>query len=109
MFGMLDYRAHKLFRFLRFPFVILGQLLRFVYIAVAIIIAQKTTYGTLLRIIIAYLSFEVMALLGLWFIWTPLYWAFKRVFFWLVDVVPAHGANDQEARSIVQDGRFIEL
>jgi hypothetical protein len=109
MFGMLDYRAHKLFRLLRLPFDIVGKLLICVCIVVAILIAQPTGYNVLLKIVIAYVAFEAIG------IFTGVIWlrivceAFKRAFFWFVDIVPAHGTNAEEARRIVEGGRQSEL
>jgi hypothetical protein len=108
MFGMLDYRAHKLFRLLWWPFSVVAKLLFFVYIVVAILIAQSTGYNVLLKIVIAYVAFEAIGLL-MSLIWLIVYWAFKRAFFWLIDIVPAHGANATEARAIVEGGRATEL
>jgi hypothetical protein len=109
MFGMLDYRAHKLFRLLWLPFAIVAKASLFVVIALAIMIAQSTSYGTLVKIIIAYAAFEVMATLNARVIWGLVSWAFRRTFFWLIDVVPAHGAKPEEAQAIAVGGRFIEL
>jgi hypothetical protein len=75
MFGMLDYRAHKLLQLLWLPFAILAKLSSFVIIpAVAIIIAESTSYSTLVKIIIAYIlleligiiAFQVIGALGIW-------------------------------------------
>ena len=55
---MLDYRAHKFYWLLSLPLQILGRLLWFVAIAVAIGVAQWTNYDAWLKIIIGYLVFE---------------------------------------------------
>lgn len=109
MFGMLDYRAHKLFQILWLPCAVAFQLLRFGNITVVIIIAQSTSQSTLVKIIIAYALFEAISALLLWPIWALVIWVFKRGFFWLVDVIPAHGSNKEEARDIVMRGRVAEL
>jgi hypothetical protein len=109
MFGMLDYRAHKLLQLLWLPFAILAKLSSFVIIAVAIIIAESTSYSTLVKIIIAYILFELIGIIAFQVIWALVIWAFKRAFFWLIDVVPAHGANHKEAQAIALYGRRFEL
>jgi hypothetical protein len=105
---MLDYRAHKLFRILWLPCAAAFQLLRLGCIVIAITIAQSTSQGTLIRIIIAYLVFEVISLL-LMPIWALTVWMFKHGFFWLIDVTPAHGSTEEEAKDIVIRGRVAEL
>ena len=109
MFGMLDYRAHKLFRILWLPCAAAFQLLRFGNIALVIIIAQSTSQGTLVKIIIAYILFEAIAGLLLWPIWALVSWMFKRGFFRIIDVIPAHGSNEEDAKDIVIRGRVAEL
>ncbi|MGY4509321.1 hypothetical protein [Bradyrhizobium sp. USDA 3650] len=56
MFGMLDYRAHKLFRLLSFPLIVCGRLTFFVVVAIAIIVAQQTGYSLLVKIVLAYVT-----------------------------------------------------
>lgn len=109
MFGMLDYRAHKLMQVLWLPFAILAKLSSFVIIAVAISIAEFTSYSALVKIIIAYLLFEIIGIIVFQVIWALAVWAFKRAFFWLIDVVPAHGADHEEAQAIALYGRRFEL
>jgi len=73
----------------------------------AIIIAQSTSYGTLIQIFIANLVCE-----GILFILKIIISIIGKVlqrFFFFVDVVPAHGANAEEAREIALTGRLFEL
>ena len=58
MFGMLDYRAHKLFWLLTLPIRWTGKLSSFVCIGIAILIAQNTSYSFWVKVIIAYASME---------------------------------------------------
>jgi hypothetical protein len=108
LFGMLDYRAHKLFRLLRFPLAIIFKLAVFAGIATSIIIAQNTSYTTVVKIVLAYVVFEVLtAVIGV--VYSAVLWMFKRGFFWLIDVIPAHGSTPEEARAIAEGGRAVEL
>jgi hypothetical protein len=106
---MLDYRAHKLYWLISLPFRVAAKLTFFVLIVVSIGIAQSTTSAPPIKILIAYAAFELILLvLGL-VAFSIISWALNRVFFFLIDVVPAHGANHVEAREIALAGRAFEL
>ncbi len=109
MFGMLDYRAHKLYWLMSLPFRLVMRITFFVAIIVAILIAQSTSFGTLIKIVIAYVAFEAILLVVGTAIYAALGWVLTRFFFFLIDVVPAHGANAEEAKAIVLTGRAFEL
>lgn len=103
MFGMLDYRAHKLHRLLSLPIVISARIAFFIAVAIGIWIAVQFDYGFLIRFVIAYVSMELIAMLfGL--VYFLVMWIFSTVFFWTVDVIPARGAHQEEARTVVQQG-----
>jgi hypothetical protein len=105
---MLDYRAHKLFWLITLPIRIAGKLSFFLCVGIGIIIAQQTSYNFWIKAAIAYASMEGLMIFVaiLWFILT---WAVKTLFFWIVDVIPARGADETEAREIVEKGRIIWL
>jgi hypothetical protein len=109
MFGMLDYRAHKLFWLIGLPLRIASRLLFFIIIAIAILIGHGTGYHVLVQIVIAYLAAEgmlaVLALLWALLIMKPL----EKVFFWIVDVIPSRGENMEEAKLIVRAGPIVWL
>jgi hypothetical protein len=96
MFGMLDYRAHKLFRLLSFPLVVIGKLAFFVVVGIAIFMAQQTDYSLPVKIVVAYVTMEAIALAtaGVWFVFM---WILQTIFFWIVDVVPSKGFDEGEA------------
>jgi hypothetical protein len=106
---MLDYRAHKLYWLMSLPVRLVSRLTYFAIIIAAILIAQSTAYSTLVKIIIGYASFEGIMLVLFIFIFAVLGWALRRLFFFLIDVVPAHGDNEEEAREIALTGRAFEL
>jgi hypothetical protein len=109
MFGMLDYRAHKLYWLLTLPLRIFARLLFLIAVAVGIGVGQWTEYAVWLKIIIAYLVMEGTGLL-LMLLWQGLVaWPVNTIFFWLIDVIPTRGENEEEAREIVQKGRIAWL
>jgi hypothetical protein len=63
MFGMLDYRAHKLYWLLNLPLIIVSKISFYLIIILSIVIAEKTAYGVLVKIAIAYLCMEGICLL----------------------------------------------
>ena len=109
MFGMLDYRAHKLFSLLTFPFRLVTKGVYFILIAIAVWIGVWTGYQPLLQMIVAYVAFEGMGIVFsiLWLVLIT--WPVDKIFFWMVDVVPARGENTEEAKEIVRKGRYIWL
>jgi hypothetical protein len=109
VFGMLDYRAHKLFWLLMLPFRLLAKLMFFVFIGLAIAIAEWTKFGVPIKMVVGYAAFEGMGIifLPLWvgLVLLPI----KTVFFWLIDVIPARGEDEEEAREVVENGRVFWL
>jgi len=104
MFGMLDYRAYKLFWLIGLPFRIAVRLVFFITIAIAIIIGNWTGYPPLARIVIAYVTFEALFLI-VTFLWMFLIaMPLEKVLFWIIDVIPSRGANQEEAREVVRHG-----
>jgi hypothetical protein len=108
MFGMLDYRAHKLFWLVMAPFRVISLLTLWGIVFVAISIALSTAYSPLAQIVIAYVLMELIALLafGVFLIFEA---TVSKVFFWLVDVVPSKGEDFDEAREIVKSGLLLWL
>jgi hypothetical protein len=109
LFGMLDYRAHKLYWLICLPFRMAATISFYIVIVVAIVIAQSTSYSVPVKIAIAWVTMEGISMVLFLVIWGLIFWAIKRIFFWVIDVVPAHGANAMEAREVVLTGRAFEL
>src|SRR5262245_42612285 len=84
MFGMLDDRAHKLFKLLMLPVWLLGRIMLIFAIGSGVVIAQWSGYRLLPKIVIAYVAFELVALLMGLFFWL-ITWIIRRMFFWVVD------------------------
>jgi hypothetical protein len=109
LFGMLDYRAHKLLWLICLPFNIVAKIGFYVVVAVAITIAQSTSYSLPVKIGLAWLTMEGIALILFQVIFALMFWAIRRGFFWLIDVIPDHGTDAVEAQAIVLRGRAFEL
>jgi len=109
MFGMLDYRAYKLFWLITLPFRIAARLAFFVIIGIAIFIGHRTGYHVLVQMVIAYVAFEaiswVFSYLWALLIATPI----AKAFFWVIDVVPSRGENMEEAKLIANVGPMVWL
>jgi hypothetical protein len=91
------------------PFRLAWRVLYFIIIAIAIWIGTWTGYTPLLQIVVAYVAFEGINLVCS-LLWLGLVtWPVEKVFFWLVDVVPSRGADEEEAKEIVRKGRIIWL
>jgi hypothetical protein len=108
MFGMLDYRAYKLLWLLRLPWRIVDWIAFFAAVVIAVLIAEWTQYPLLLKIVVGFVAFEAVGFL-LFIILRIIGWPFQRMFFWMIDVVPARGANAEEARNIALHGKIIWL
>ncbi len=109
MFGMLDYRAYKLFWLVGFPLRVVSRLSFFAILAVAILIALQTSYVPVVKMGIAYGAMEGI-LLGFIIVWWLLIvWPIDKAFFWVVDVVPSRGEDTHEAREIARRGPVIWL
>jgi hypothetical protein len=62
-----------------------------------------------MKIVVAFVAMQVMAAINKVIIWRWIYTSLRYIFFWFIDVVPAHGADATEARAIVLFGRSVEL
>jgi len=106
--SMLDYQAHKLYWLLTGPFRALAALSMPVIIIASILAANAAAYGLLGRVSLA-VGLLFMFLVVYWIIFALVVWAFDWIFFWLIDVVPAHGSDLEQAEQIVRSGRAAEL
>jgi len=108
VFGMLDYRAHKLFFLLMLPLWLFSKVSYYFCILAGILIAQNTSYDFWIKVIIAYASTELCAAILL-AVWWAINHLVQKIFFWFVDVIPARGADEEEAKEIVRRGRIVWL
>jgi hypothetical protein len=109
MFGMLDYRAHKLFWLITLPFRLLWRLLWLAAIAAGVWIGLWTGYPVIAQIIIGYVAMEGIALIASLVLILLITWPLESIFFWLIDVVPSRGEDVEEAKEIVRRGPIVWL
>jgi hypothetical protein len=110
MFGMLDYRAYKLFWLIGLSFRIAARLLFFVAIGAGVIFARWTElHPPIVQMVVAYIAFEIIGLIitAFWtlLIMTPL----DKALFWVVDVIPSRGEDMTEARAVARIGPAVWL
>jgi hypothetical protein len=104
MFGMLDYRAHKLWVLLFYPLFFGLRLfaiyaLPFIAYVVAVQLASDRWAQAGLTIALAFLigvPWQIIVWFATWFS--------NKLFAFLVDVVPANGRTKQEAQAVVYNG-----
>ena len=106
MFGMLDYRAAKLFWLLMLPLRFVVWFVPWVSIAVAVLVASEwfPDYSRPAKIGIAIAAFFItnialaiiLTIVGSWL---------KKGFLWTIDVIPSKGADPQEAEAVVLGGK----
>lgn len=111
MFGMLDYRAYKLMWLVFLPWrwgvVIVGYLAA---IASAFLVhAFLLHYHYLLQLLVAVVGFEVLFGIPFALVTLGVEHLLKKGFFWVIDVVPAHGTSVEEAKAIAMQGPAYEL
>jgi hypothetical protein len=109
MFGMLDYRAHKLYRLVTWPFRIISWLILLGSTAiVALYIGVTLSYAWPVKLIIAYAASE-LAVTIIYFVLAGIGKILNYAFFWTIDVIPSKGQNEEEARLIVLGGPLVWL
>jgi hypothetical protein len=105
MFGMLDYRAHKLYKVLAFPFVIVLGLFAILGLpSISYLIAANFTSQGISRLLLAAV---ILFLIGIpWFFVVKILFAIPvGIFNFLIDPVPADGRNKEEAKIVVRAGQ----
>jgi hypothetical protein len=108
MFGMLDYRAHKLLWLIFLPIRLCIWVSYFANIFVSVLFANSLHYSLPIKVIAGYVVFEIIGMLLLAF-WTFVNWIIQKAFFWIIDVVPSDGENAEEARTVVLMGPIFRL
>jgi hypothetical protein len=105
MFGMLDYRAYKLYKVLVFPFSFVLSL--FTIFGLPIISYLIAAYFSSQRIIQLLLAIVICGLIGIpWFFIVKILFAVPVALFnFLIDPVPADGRNKEQARIVVHAGQ----
>lgn len=109
MFGMLDYRAHKLYALLVYPVIFLISVIRNIIMPFIAVLAACSTSNSLFWQVILSLAYWCIASILMFFIKGFLLWIPVRLFDFLVDIIPSHGRTKEEARAVVEGGRRAEI
>jgi hypothetical protein len=109
MFGMLDYRAHKLFLLVfGIPLFLLGWILNIGIPFVAVILAQQISEDWFAIFFLSLIFFVLIQLpLGLASVFINK--AIQFVFTFFIDVIPCDGRNKTEADAVVWGGQSAIL
>jgi hypothetical protein len=108
LFGMLDYRAHKLYRTICWPFRVMAKIMLFVMAFIAVALSQQTSYPPIVKIGMAYILFEAFGIVTM-LLWKLLTHLITKAFFWVIDPVPSRGADAEEARAVALIGPVFWL
>jgi hypothetical protein len=105
----LDYRAHKLYWLLMLPVrIAISVIVLSTAAVVALYVGNTLTYPWFVKLVIAYIAVEIacsiVGLILLMITKIP-----SHVFFWLIDVIPTKGRNEEKAHAIVLGGPLIWL
>ena len=111
MFGMLDYRAYKLLWLICLPVRLAGKLIIYGIAVASALVVQSFVheYYLLGKLLIGWIIFEVSAMFFMWVIFKPIEWGISKLFLFIVDVVPSHGKDEEEAKAIAFYGPIYEL
>jgi hypothetical protein len=106
MFGMLDYRAHKLYWVLTKPWFFFIWIINLALIGGAFLIGTEKFANPLVQLGAALLALEIMG--GIfWAVTQSFFWCADRLFFFFIDVVPAEGRTKEEALAVLRGGDAI--
>jgi hypothetical protein len=105
MFGMLDYRAHKLYILLFFvPNLILGLFAMFglplIHYSIGLALADERIFQILVSLIAVFIIESIWLLIVFGFISK----AFQFIFELFIDVIPDNGRTKEEAQMVVWSG-----
>ncbi len=110
MFGMLDYRAHKLYKLI---FIAPSLILYFIGLvlipAASLLVAVEYAEGALTFALYAIASLLILEIIFQIIGFYIIIGFFNAVFYYLVDVVPTNGRNKEQAEYIAKWGRYGEL
>jgi hypothetical protein len=111
VFGMLDYRAHKLLWLLFLPLRCVGLAGPYLAAVVSPLLVQAflPRYPLIVKFLVAFLGAEIAISIPFALLIAGVKHLLLKLFFWIVDVVPAHGADEEEARRVVLQGPAYAL
>jgi hypothetical protein len=117
MFGMLDYRAHKLYALLHFPFGFFIWIITIIILPLAvyfitIVSIQTTIPNRMAQLLLSLVALEIASIC--WFFIAKLIGLIPTVVFnFFIDPLPADGRTRDQAQAVVQGGQraiwFLQL
>lgn len=105
MFGMLDYRAHKLYWLFFLPFYLLAIMLSAIVALVSATAAFFYFEHFFVRLFMAIVFFEIASLV-LQLVFAVFLNLWRRLFFFFVDLEPAEGRSPDEAQEVLVNGEI---
>ena len=108
---MLDYRAHKLLWLVLWPVNLVDLVASYVLMIVIALVARSEfpAYHPLLQVLGAWVVAQIAIGIISGFLFGLIRVVIRKVFFWVIDAVPAHGEDADEARAVVIQGPFYVL
>jgi len=104
MFGMLDYRAHKLYALFSVPMWLVAWITSVIVMPIVAYSVGRSLGGSLLTQTLlsigAMFGLEVLLTLIVKLVWT----IFEAIFFFIIDVVPVNGRSKSDALAVVRRG-----
>jgi len=108
MFGMLDYRAHKLYWLLTRPLALAILIISYAIVVGSFLISLEYAQSFWVRLLVSIVSLEIISLLFALLV-KVLGFALEKVFYFLVDVVPAEDRSREEALLVLKFGETMRL
>lgn len=106
MFGMLDYRAHRLYWLLTLPLLAVTLPLSYGIVVGSVLYSVNTFGSVWVQIAMAVLIMELASLV-LQLVVTLLQWMGRKTFLFFIDVVPSEGRSKAEAIDVLTHGNVV--
>lgn len=105
MFGMLDYRAHKLYWLFALPLSVINWLMAIIIIMASCVWVLSLVDNIVLRFLLSYIVMEIGTIIfGLF--WTHvIVRCYKAVFLFFIDIEPFDGRTIEQAREVLEYGK----
>ncbi|MCB1550980.1 MAG: hypothetical protein KDJ26_03150 [Alphaproteobacteria bacterium] len=105
MFGMLDYRAHKLYWLLALPLRAIYWFLAIFILIASCLWASSVVDNVVLRLLLSYVAMEIgIVIFGLF--WNHVILRIhKAVFLFFIDIEPFDGRTIEQAREVLEYGK----
>jgi len=108
MFGMLDYRAHKLYWLLSLPLGLLNWCATIAIFFASCWLASSLVTNVIARFALAYIAMQVFCIFFVFFC-KGIVWCFDSLFYFFIDIEPADGRTPEQARAVLKGGETAIL